>query len=105
MDIQFKKGILIVLVAVNRKDMYSYKLISTVSKVVDINVGTVYSLLKRLTNEKYFNTYLKESNEVLVWKYYKITNLGRAGKDELVNYWKFFSKAVNKFIKEGVIND
>ncbi len=66
MDIQFKKGILIVLVAVNRKDMYSYKLISTVSKVVDINVGTVYSLLKRLTNEKYFNTYLKESNEVLV---------------------------------------
>lgn len=107
MDIQFKKGVLelIVLVAVNKKDMYGYELISIVSKVVDINAGTVYPLLKRLTNEKYFNTYLKESNEGPPRKYYKITNLGKERKNELVNYWKLFSKAVNKFIKEGVTND
>lgn len=79
MNIQFKKGVLelIVLVSVNKRDMYGYELIVEVSKIVDINEGTIYPLLKRLTNEKYFDTYLVESNEGPPRKYYKITNLGR----------------------------
>ncbi|MFA5603262.1 MAG: PadR family transcriptional regulator [Bacilli bacterium] len=107
MNIQFKKGVLelIVLVSVNKKDMYGYELIVEVSKIVDINEGTIYPLLKRLTNEKYFDTYLTESNEGPPRKYYKITNLGREKMDELVNHWSVFSESVNNFIKESVIND
>ena len=54
MNAQFKKGVLelIVLLSVTRRDMYGYELVSEVSKVVDVNEGTIYPLLKRLTNER-----------------------------------------------------
>ena len=43
MNIQFKKGVLelIVLLSVHKKDMYGYELLEEVSKVVDINDGTI----------------------------------------------------------------
>ena len=79
MNTQFKKGVLelIVLLAVNKKDIYGYELVMEVSKVVDVNDGTIYPLLKRLTNERYFETYLVDSNEGPARKYYKITVLGK----------------------------
>lgn len=98
-----KKGVLelIVLESINRKDMYGYELIETVSKVVDVNDGTIYPLLKRITNEKYAETYLVESNEGPSRKYYKITESGKEYLKELVETWNNFSKSVSKFIKES----
>lgn len=98
-----KKGVLelIVLESINRKDMYGYELIETVSKVVDVNDGTIYPLLKRMTNEKYAETYLVESTEGPPRKYYKITENGKKYKQELVDTWNNFSKSVSKFIKES----
>ena len=60
MNAQFKKGVLelIVLESVRVRDRYGYELVEEVSKVVDVNEGTIYPLLKRLTNERYFETYL-----------------------------------------------
>ena len=65
MNAQFKKGVLelIVLAAVEQKDMYGYELVAEVSKVVNVKEGTIYPILKRLTNEHYFETYLRESTE------------------------------------------
>jgi len=102
MNTQFKKGVLelIVLLSVNKKDIYGYELIEEVSKVVDVNDGTIYPLLKRLTNEKYFETYLVESNEGPSRKYYRITGLGKKRLKELNKSWNNFSDSVNKFIKE-----
>lgn len=102
MNSQFKKGVLelIVLLSVNKKDMYGYELVLEVSKVVLVNEGTIYPLLRRLTNEKYFDTYLVESNEGPSRKYYKITNLGKERLKELKKTWNDFSLSVNKFIKE-----
>lgn len=102
MNSQFKKGVLelIVLLSVSKRDMYGYELISEVSKAIDVNEGTVYPLLKRLTNEHYFDTYLVESNEGPSRKYYKITVLGKQRVKELKSSWKEFSDSVNKFIKE-----
>ena len=102
MNTQFKKGVLelIVLFSVSKKDMYGYELIVEVSKVVDVNDGTIYPLLKRLTNEKYFDSYLVESTEGPSRKYYKITSLGKKRLIELSKSWTSFSDAVNKFIKE-----
>ena len=99
---QFKKGVLelIVLLSVSNKDMYGYELIEAVSKVVDVNDGTIYPLLKRLTNEKYADTYLVESSEGPSRKYYKITSLGKQRLKELETAWSEFSTSVNKFIKE-----
>lgn len=85
--------------------MYGYELIVEVSKVVDVNDGTIYPLLKRLTNEKYFDTYLVDSTEGPARRYYKITFLGEKRLKELQESWNLFSKSVNKFIKECTKND
>lgn len=102
MNTQFKKGVLelIVLLAVSKEDRYGYELVLEVSKVVDVNEGTIYPLLKRLTNEKYFETYLVDSKEGPARKYYKITILGKERLKELKKSWMSFSGSVNKFIKE-----
>ncbi|MGE5456502.1 MAG: PadR family transcriptional regulator [Ignavibacteriales bacterium] len=107
MNTQFKKGVLelIVLFSVEKRDMYGYELIMEVSKVVDINEGTIYPLLKRLTNEKYTETYLVESNEGPPRKYYKITSLGRKRLKELNDTWSKFTDSVNKYIKECKNNE
>ncbi len=107
MNTQFKKGVLelIVLLSINKKDMYGYELIMEVSNVVDVNDGTIYPLLKRLTNEKYADTYLVESTEGPSRKYYKITEMGKKRLDELSSSWKIFEKSVNKFIKECMENE
>ncbi len=76
---QFKKGVLelVVLLIVEKKDKYGYELVEAVSEVVDVNEGTIYPILKRLTNEGYFETYLEESKEGPIRKYYHITALGK----------------------------
>ncbi len=103
MNSQFKKGVLelIVLLSVNKRDMYGYELVLEVSKVVDVNEGTIYPLLKRLTNENYFETYLKESKEGPSRKYYKITVLGKERLKILKEGWQEFNTSVNNFIKEN----
>jgi len=102
MTSQFKKGILelIVLMEVSKQDIYGYELVSNVSKVIDVNEGTIYPLLKRLTNEHYFETYLEESSGGPPRKYYKITTLGKKRKRELLKSYKKFNNAVNKYMKE-----
>lgn len=102
MNTQFKKGVLelIVLLSVHKKDMYGYELVVEVSKIVDVNEGTIYPLLKRLTNEKYFDTYLEESTEGPPRKYYKLTVLGEKRMEELTTSWSSFQKSVNEFIEE-----
>lgn len=85
--------------------MYGYELVEEVSKVVDVNEGTIYPLLKRLTNEKYFDTYLVESKEGPPRKYYKITSLGEERRQILKQQWSDFEKAVNQFIKRREKDD
>lgn len=107
MNTQFKKGVLelIVLLSINKKDMYGYELILEVSKIVDVNDGTIYPLLKRLTNEKYAETYLVESNEGPSRKYYRITDLGRKRMNDQKSIWLEFQNSVDKFIKENSDNE
>lgn len=107
MNVQFKKGVLelIVLLSVTKKDMYGYELVSEVSKVIDVNEGTIYPLLKRLTNEHYFETYLKESTEGPPRKYYHLTAAGLLYKESLKEEWNVFNYKVNQFIGESDRND
>lgn len=104
---QFKKGVLelIVLLCVYKKDMYGYELVSEVSKVINVNEGTIYPLLKRLTNEHYFETYLSESTEGPQRKYYRITGNGKTSTTELLQEWNEFHEQVSRFIKESEIDD
>lgn len=107
MNTQFKKGVLdlIVLLVISAEDKYGYQLVNEVSKIVDVNEGTIYPLLKRLTNENYCETYLEQSAEGPARKYYKITNSGKVYLHLISKEWLEFSQVVNDFIKERHTNE
>ena len=102
MNAQFKKGVLelMVLAAVSSRDMYGYELVAEVSKVVNVKEGTIYPILKRLTNEHYFETYLRESSEGPPRKYYHLTAAGTMHLEETRKEWQEFCQNVNEFLKE-----
>ena len=94
-----------VLALVSQRDFYGYELVETISKRIEISEGTIYPILRRLTIEKYFETYLKESSEGPPRKYYKMTSIGRKETEKLLGEWKKFSEDVNFIIKGGSKND
>lgn len=53
------------------------KLSQSIAFYTEINEGTVYPILRRLTQEEYFVTYLKESTVGPARKYYHITEKGK----------------------------
>jgi PadR family transcriptional regulator PadR len=103
MNVQFKKGVLeiCVLALASKRDRYGYELAVKISEKFEVAVGSVYPLLNRLTLEKYFSTYLRESPEGPPRKYYRLTEEGRAYMIALIHEWKDFTRAVNEFIEEG----
>jgi PadR family transcriptional regulator, regulatory protein PadR len=107
LNVQFKKGVLelCVLALLDQSDRYGYELVQTISSQINISEGTVYPLLRRLTKEGYFTTYLKESTEGPPRKYYKLTDDGRNYFNELLEDWQNFADGVNQLIKEGVNRD
>ncbi len=107
MNTQFKRGVLelIVLLTVSKEDMYGYQLVNEVSEVIDVNEGTIYPLLRRLTNEKYFDTYLRESNEGPPRKYYRLSGPGMEYTAALLKEWETFVTSVNQFIKEDIVSE
>jgi PadR family transcriptional regulator PadR len=104
MNVQFKKGVLelCVLVVLCRRDYYGYELVQTISQNIDIAEGTIYPLLRRLTKEGYFSTYLAESGEGPPRKYYQITDKGKQYKTELMDEWRRFIAGVARLIEEDV---
>jgi len=100
MNTQFKKGVLeiCVLALISKKDMYGYEIVQNISKVIELNEGTIYPLLRRLTKEGYFDTYILESSEGPARKYYKITELGKENLINLIEEWKNFTNAVDYLI-------
>lgn len=103
MNIQFKKGVLnlCVLVLLDKQDHYGYELVQKISNQISISEGSVYPLLRRLTKEGYFTTYLKESTEGPPRKYYQLTDAGRDYLQEQLKEWDTFTKGVNALIEEG----
>ena len=104
MNPQFKKGVLelSVLTLIGRKDHYGYELVEEISKVLEISEGTLYPILRRLTEDKYFETYLKESSEGPPRKYYRITKLGKEFQKEQFKQWTEFNQQIEKLIGKEI---
>ncbi|MGZ3712109.1 MAG: PadR family transcriptional regulator [Bdellovibrionota bacterium] len=102
MNSQFNKGVIemCVLALVKQKDFYGYELVETISKKIEISEGTIYPILRRLTQEKYFDTYLKESTEGPPRKYYRLTAEGREATDKLLKEWHQFTTDVDFILGE-----
>lgn len=103
MNQQFKRGIieLCVLSMLVEKDSYGYEIINDLSKYIDVSENAIYPILRRLTQESYFDTYLKESNEGAPRKYYQMTEKGFLYYIKLRNQWDEFIGGVYQIIHKG----
>jgi PadR family transcriptional regulator PadR len=101
MNTQFKKGVLelCVLALVLRRDFYGYELVHRISENIDIAEGTIYPLLRRLTQEGYFTTYLQESAEGPPRKYYSLSTKGREYEAKLRSEWLSFIQGVQRILE------
>lgn len=102
MNIQIKKGVIEVcaFTILSKNDCYGYELAETISSHIQISEGTIYPLLRRLTREGYFTTYLQESSGGPPRKYYKITDTGMKYKESLLKDWNDMIEGVNELIAE-----
>ncbi len=103
MDTQFRKGVLepCVLALLRRRPRYGYELVQEIRKSLDITEGTVYPLLRRLKDEGYVETFLKESSEGPTRKYYTLTPRGKERLASLLGAWDVFSRSVDALLKEA----
>lgn len=103
MNTQFKKGVLelCALTVLMNGDRYGYELADMLGRKMSISEGSVYPMLKRLQNEGYFDSYLKESPNGPARKYYRITVKGRNRQKLLQDQWEEFANQVNSFFERG----
>lgn len=102
MNTQFRKGVLeiCVLALINKKDMYGYEIVQNISKVINVNEGTIYPILRRLTKDEFFEAYILESSEGPARKYYKITTTGKSYLSKMINEWNDFVSAVSLILND-----
>lgn len=107
MDTQIKKGLLdlCVLSFLIDKDMYGYEIVQIISKSIEVSEGTIYPILRRLSKEGYFETYIVESNEGPARKYYRITALGMEFYKKQLNSWEKLKNGMDSILKRGENND
>ncbi len=103
MNSQFKRGIieLCVLKELIPEDMYGYLIINNLSEHLNVNENTIYPILRRLTNEGYFTTYLEESSSGAPRKYYRITKKGFDYYLQLRDEWDQFISGVYVILNKG----
>lgn len=107
MNSQFKRGIieLCVLKEMLLEDKYGYQIIDNISNHINVNENTIYPILRRLTKEGYFNTYLEESNQGAPRKYYKVTKKGYIYYFKLRDEWDEFIGGVYQILNKGGKNE
>ena len=106
MTTQLKKGTLelCVLSLLSRADMYGFELVGTISAQIQISEGTIYPLLKRIKDEGYVTTYLRESQEGPPRKYYSITQSGRLTLATMETEWRNLSTGINNILAGNKTN-
>jgi len=107
LDTQIKKGLLdlCVLSFLIDKDMYGYEIVQSISKSIEVSEGTIYPILRRLSKEGYFETYIVESNEGPARKYYRITVSGMEHYKNQLELWEKLKNGMDSILKRGENND
>lgn len=89
MDIQRKKGVLdiCVLAVLARGASYGYKIVSDVSRCIEISGSTLYPILRRLEGAGCVTTY-QQAHNGRMRKYYAITEAGMERIQEFLAEWQ-----------------
>ena len=100
METQLKRGLLdvCVLAAIKNEDSYGYKIIKDLKPIIDLSESTLYTILKRLIDDKMV-VVRSEEFEGRLRKYYHITDLGYQRIEDFKEDYKELMK-VYKYIAE-----
>ncbi len=104
MEIQWKKGVveLCLLAIISQKDMYGYEILQKTEETLNLSDGTIYPMLRKLTKEKYLETYKVKSTDGPPRKYYRITAIGIIQLQEIKQSWNGFVGKIGSVIDVGV---
>ena len=99
-SIQLRKGIfeMIILQLLKKNSYYGYSLIKEISinSSFEINEGTIYPILSRISKENLISSEWRESSSGPPRKYYKITESGLVVLKELEAEYNRLAKVVSK---------
>ena len=100
MNTQFRKGAIemCILALIERKNRYGYELVQAMAMYMEINEGTVYPILRRLTQDGYVSTYLMESPHGPARKYYQVTTKGKKHLESLKTEWSSLTYIVGSIL-------
>ena len=100
MDAQLRRGVLDVLVlsAIKSDESYGYKIIKDLKPILELSESTLYTILKRLIDDKMVMVRSVEF-EGRLRKYYQITDKGLQRIEDFKNEWKELMN-VYSFISE-----
>lgn len=100
LNTQFKKGLLdlCVLAIIDKKETYGYEIVNLIAETIEISEGTIYPLLKRLTDQGYCLTRLVESKQGGARKYYKLSAQGKKHLNNLRHEWQSLSSKMNEIL-------
>jgi PadR family transcriptional regulator PadR len=103
MNIQYKKGILdlLVLAMLKKKDQYGYDISEMISLKIEISPGTIYPILRKMKDDGFVTTYLSEVSGGPARKYYRITNLGLTHYNKLKSEWDELKLITSYFLEEN----
>lgn len=102
---QLKKGALemCVLALLEEQDRYGYELVTLLSEEIDVTLGTIYPLLKRIKTEGYVEVNTVDSPDGPSRKYYHLTEKGREELDGSKEEWENFYRKINAIVRRKSI--
>ncbi len=103
MNPQYKKGVLelCVLSLLKRRDYYGYELSEYLANHIQIAVGTVYPILRKLRNDGLLTTYLQEESGGPPRKYYSLTSLGQKQFERDRADYLTFAWTIEELLEDG----
>lgn len=104
MNIQLKKGLveICVLSLLKQGPSYGYKIVSDISKVIEVSESTLYPVLRRLELSGCLETFTQDFNGRLR-KYYSITAVGVLKIKEFEKEWEEMERVYHFIRERGVL--
>lgn len=105
MDIQMKRGLLVVcvLAAIKDEDSYGYKIIKDLKPYAELSESTLYTILKRLETAGMLTVRTAEHDGRLR-KYYRITSEGLGRIEMFKEDWKEIMM-IYQFVTKGDVRN
>ena len=102
MDAQLRRGVLdvLVLTGLKNEDSYGYKIIKDLKPITELSESTLYTILKRLIEDKIVEAYNVEF-EGRLRKYYRITPKGMTRIEEFKDEWKELMNIYSFIVEEA----